>query len=99
VTRSLRTRSRRRADGRRFGSLAWLTATEAQIVLRELLASRPELRDDAASAADALLASVSLDDVAERVFHALEALDLDDMKVGPTARGYVEPLRGGVDSH
>jgi hypothetical protein len=68
-----------------------LTGDEAQIVLKDLLSSRPDLISDARRAANALLATVSFADVAANVFGALQALDLDDLDAGPHPGGYVEP--------
>jgi hypothetical protein len=55
-----------------------------------LLTAHPDLLPDASLAADRLLATVSVSDVAERVFAGLQALDLDDLDAGPRASGYVE---------
>jgi hypothetical protein len=68
-----------------------LTGDEASAVLRHLLSSYPELIPDARQAANALLATVSMTDVAGSVFEALIALDLDDLDAGPRTAGYVEP--------
>lgn len=48
-------------------------------------------RSPARHAANALLATVSFTAVANGVFEALRALDLDDLDAGPRAGGYVEP--------
>ena len=61
------------------------------MVLKDLLSSRPDLISDARRAANALLATVSVADVAADVFGALQALDLDDLDAGPRPGGYVEP--------
>jgi len=92
---------RRRSSERRYSiagrsrtkldSLDVLTKDEASAVFRHLLSSHPELIPDARQAADALLATVSLTDIARSVFEALVALDLDDLDAGPRAAGYVEP--------
>jgi hypothetical protein len=79
-------RSRTRLD-----CLDILTGDEASAVLRHLLSSYPELIPDARQAANALLATVSMTDVAGSVFEALIALDLDDLDAGPRTAGYVEP--------
>lgn len=68
-----------------------LTGDEASTVLRKLLSSYPELVPHARHAANALLATVSFTAVANGVFEALRALDLDDLDAGPRAGGYVEP--------
>jgi hypothetical protein len=68
-----------------------LTRDEAQHVLHALLSSRPDLIPDARQAANALLATVSFTDVAEKVSGALQTLDLDDLNAGPRMGGYVEP--------
>ena len=60
-------------------------------MLQELLSTHPDLITDARRAANALLATVSFADVADKVFDALQALDLDDLDAGPRASGYVEP--------
>jgi hypothetical protein len=50
--------------------------------------AHPDLLPDARLAADRLLATASVSDVAERVFAGLQALDLDDLDAGPRANGY-----------
>lgn len=75
-----------------------LTANEALAVLRELLSSHSNLIPDARRAANALLAAVSFADVAEGVFRALSALDLDDLDAGSRAGGYVEPSEAAWDA-
>jgi len=79
-------RSRTKLD-----SLDVLNEDEASAVLRHLLSSHPEPIPDARQAANALLATVSVTDIARRVFEALVALDLDDLDAGPRAAGYLEP--------
>ena len=60
-------------------------------MLQDLLSTHPDLITDARRAANALLATVSFADVADKVFDALQALDLDDLDAGPRASGYIEP--------
>jgi hypothetical protein len=79
---------RRRAKHR---GLDLLTDDEARAVLQELLSAHPALVPDAEHVANALLATVSFSAVAEHVFEAVQALDLDDLDAGSTAGGYVEP--------
>lgn len=86
-----RSRSKARTIRAEYDCLDLLTGDEAQAVLQELLSSRPDLIPDARRAANALLATVSFADVADNVFGALQALDLDDLDAGPGAGGYVEP--------
>ena len=86
-----RSRAKVRTIGAKSDCLGVLTGEEAQQVLRELLSSRPDLIPDAQRTANALLATVSFTDVAENVFGALMALDLDDLDAGPRPGGYVEP--------
>jgi hypothetical protein len=76
-------RSEPRTTRAKYDCLDVLTGDEAQIVLKDLLSSRPDLISDARRAANALLASVSLVDVAADVFDALQGLDLDDLDAGP----------------
>jgi hypothetical protein len=85
-------RSKPRTTRAEYDCLDVLTGDEAQIVLKNLLSSRPDLISDARPAANALLATVSLVDVAADVFDALQGLDLDDLDAGPRPGGYVEPL-------
>ena len=68
-----------------------LTGDEGSAVLRHLLSSYPELIPEARQAANELLATVSVTDIARSVFEALIALGLDDLDAGPRAAGYVEP--------
>ena len=68
-----------------------LTPADAQIVLEEMLREHPKLSADARRIVDRVLSSVSCKDVARRVFDAVQALDLDDMKAGPSLDGYIEP--------
>lgn len=84
-------RSKPRTTRATYDCLDVLTGDEAQIVLNDLLSSRPDLISDARRAANALLATVSFADVAADVFGALQALDLDDLDAGLRPRGYVEP--------
>ena len=84
-------RSKPRTTRAKCDCLDVLTGDEAQIVLKDLLSSRPDLISDARRAANALLATVSFADVAADVFDALQALDLDDLDAGPGPGGYVEP--------
>jgi hypothetical protein len=84
-------RSKPRTTRAKYDCLEVLTGDEAQIVLKDLLSSRPDLISDARRAANALLATVSLVDVAAEVFDALQELDLDDLDAGPRPGGYVEP--------
>jgi len=84
-------RSKPRTTRAKHDCLDVLTGDEAQIVLKDLLSSRPDLISDARRAANALLATVSFADVAADVFGALQALDLDDLDAGPRPGGYVEP--------
>jgi hypothetical protein len=94
VKRHRRSRGSRSAPPTRRAKhdcLGLLTGDEAQAVLRELLSSRPDLIPDATQVANALLATVSFANVAESVFGALAALDLDDLDAGPRPGGYVEP--------
>lgn len=86
-----RSRSKARTIRAKYDCLDLLTGDEAQHVLHALLSSRPDLILDARRAANALLATVSFADVAENVFGALQALDLDDLDAGPRPGGYVEP--------
>ena len=83
--------SKPRTTRAKYDCLDLLTGDEAQIVLKDLLSSRPDLISDARRAADALLARVSFVNVAADVFGALQALDLDDLDAGPRPDGYVEP--------
>lgn len=76
---------------KRLDCLDVLIGDEASAVLRHLLSSYPELIPDARQAANALLATVSITDVAGSVFEALIALDLDDLDAGTRTAGYVEP--------
>jgi hypothetical protein len=76
---------------KKLDCLEVLTGDEASAVLRELLSSHPDLIPDARQAANALLATVAFTDVAEGVFNALLALNLDDLDAGPHAHGYIEP--------
>jgi hypothetical protein len=84
-------RSKPRTTRAKYDCLDVLTGDEAQIVLKDLLSSRPDLILDARRAANALLATVSFADVAADVVDALQALDLDDLDAGPRPGGYVEP--------
>ena len=84
-------RSKPRTTRARYDCLDVLTGDEAQIVLKDLLSSRPDLISDARRAANALLATVSFTDVAADVVDALQALDLDDLDAGPRPGAYVEP--------
>ena len=84
-------RSKPRTTRAKYDCLDVLTGDEAQIVLKDLLSSRPDLISDARRAANALLATVSFADVAADVFGALQALDLDDLDAGPRPGGYIEP--------
>ena len=84
-------RSKPRTTRAKYDCLDVLTGDEAQIVLKDLLSSRPDLISDARRAANALLATVSFADVATDVFGALQALDLDDLDAGPRPGGFVEP--------
>ena len=84
-------RSKPRTTRAKYDCLDVLTGDEAQIVLKDLLSSRPDLISDARRAANALLATVSLVDVAADVFDALQGLDLDDLDAEPRPGGYVEP--------
>lgn len=86
-----RSRSRPRTARSKSDCLDVLTGDEAQAVLHELLSSHPDLIPDARQAANALLATVSFADVAEKVLGALRALELDDLDAGPRPGGYVEP--------
>ena len=83
--------SKPRTTRAKYDCLDVLSGDEAQIVLKDLLSSRPDLILDARRAAHALLATVSFADVAADVFGALQALDLDDLDAGPRPGGYVEP--------
>ncbi len=84
-------RSKPRTTRAKYDCLDVLTGDEAQIVLKDLLSSRPDLISDARRAANALLATVSFADVAANLVGALQALDLDDLDAGPRPGGYVEP--------
>jgi len=84
-------RSKPRTTRAKYDCLDVLTGDEAQVVLKDLVSSRPDLISDARRAANALLATVSFADVAADVFGALQALDLDDLDAGPRPGGYVEP--------
>jgi hypothetical protein len=84
-------RSKPRTTRAKYDCLDVLTGDEAQIVLKDLLSSRPDLISDARRAANAVLATVLFADVAADVFGALQALDLDDLDAGPRPGGYVEP--------
>jgi hypothetical protein len=92
-----RSRSKPRTARVKYDCLNVLTADEAQIVLNELLSSRPDLISDARRAANTLLATVSFADVAADVFGALQALDQDDLDAGPRPGGYVEPSEAAWD--
>ena len=70
---STASRSKTRTTRAQYDCLDVLTGDEAQIVLKDLLSSRPDLISDARRAANALLATVSLADVAADVFGALLA--------------------------
>jgi hypothetical protein len=65
-------RSKPRTTRAKYDCLDVLTGDEAQIVLKDLLSSRPDLISD---------------DVAADVFGALQALDLDDLEAGPRPGG------------
>ena len=84
-------RSKPRTTRAKFDCLDVLSGDEAQVVLKDLLSSRPDLISHARRAANVLLATVSFADVAADVFGALQALDLDDLDAGPRPGGYIEP--------
>ena len=66
---------------------------EAVEVLRRLLASHPDLGDEAERTARAVLGAVTFEDIANDVEDALRAPDLDDLhgRAGRQEWGYVEP--------
>ena len=82
---SRRPRSKARTTRAKYDCLDVLKGDEAQAVLQELLSAHPDLIPDARRAANILLATVSFADVADTVFDAVQALDLDDLDAGPRA--------------
>lgn len=93
-----RRRRKARIIRAKHDSLDLLTGDEALAVLSELLSSHPALLPDARRAANALLATVSFTNIAQNVFDALVALDLDDLDAGPRAGGYVEPSEAACEA-
>jgi hypothetical protein len=76
-----------------------LTAEDALAVLRELARGRGKLADAVNDAIAAFLQAVDQDEVAKDVFHALDALVIEDVwdRSGRTRHGYTEPAQAAVD--
>ena len=73
--------------------LARLTHSESATVLRTLLERHGNIRAEAETIATELVASPSVDDIAEDVLDAVTSLDIDDLnnRAGPSQYGYIEP--------
>jgi len=79
--------------------LARLTHSESVAVLQTLLERHKNLRPEAETIATELVASPSVDDIAEDVLDAVTSLDIDDLnnRAGPSQYGYIEPSEAAYE--
>lgn len=93
MARAARKKAAPKRTKKRPSALDKLRPDEAAEVLHALLARHPELATEATSMAEAMIARVSGDDVADAVEEAILALDIDALgdRAGEHSDGYTEP--------
>jgi len=79
--------------------LAHLNSSEAAAVLGTLLERHKNLHAEAETIATELVASPSIDDIADDVLDAVTSLDIDDLnnRAGPSRYGYTEPSEAAYE--
>ena len=70
-----------------------LSADEASHIFKTMLDDDPALVKKAYAIAVEMVSNVSVDDISDDVYHALDSLDIDDLyrSSGKTRHGYVDP--------